>query len=399
MLYSGVAGLAAVTALLRMLAYGAVLAPQELGYVIAAQLAAALATYPASLGILDALAREVPVRRGQGLETTGIRSSAVTAVAALSCVVGGVLALVWPLLMQDAARLALEAAFLTVATVVLAVATIDLQARERSVSQAALLLAKSAVPLALVSSLSRAWDAADVLRLEAGTFAVLGVLVLCFRNEGLHLRVRWRDVRQLTRLGMPFSLSNAVQHLAMNVDRWVLQFLGTPAQLGVYGFSMQVAAVGQVALNASQLYLTPRWLRAYAETGDRDGLLRKSRTRAWWTVAAGVLGLGLTLAILPSGISRWWPQYVAGVELLPWAAVAALLISLSYFDICFLAEGNGGPLVGVHAAGMVTAGLGCLAVAVLDGPLVAYAAAFGAGRLATLIVGWSLGVVTVARVR
>jgi hypothetical protein len=139
------------------------------------------------------------------------------------------------------------------------------------------------------------------------------------------------------------------------------------------------------------MYLTPRWLRAWSAAGDHEQMWRWARRRLVVTALVCASGAVVGLALAPPAVHRWWPAFEAALPLLPWVAAGAVAVALGFFDVFFLAANAGGRLLRVH----VVAALGVIAMlaacAWAGAPMEAFAVVFCAGRLLTLVLGWSGG--------
>jgi O-antigen/teichoic acid export membrane protein len=391
-LYVVLAGGAAAAALGKTLIYASVLGPAEFGMVSLALLVVAIGAYPATFGVQDGLAREVPVRRGRGEPIADLRGTALVSVGGGATVVGLLVTLVAATdagvgLPSDAWWMG---PFLT-ASVAFNIVLVDLQAREHSIMQAALLLAKSVGPAVIMVIMPRGWIAADVLALETALLVSLTALTLVIRPGEVRWHLDLTETQRLARIGLPFMGSSLAHNLAINLDRWAVQWVFGVAALGTYAFAMQAVAAGLVALNVSQMYLTPRWLRAWSSAGDRYALWRRARHRLFVTAVVCVLGAILGLLMAPPVVHRWWSDYEGALPLLPWVAAGAVAVALGFFDVFFLAASAGGHLVRVHlvaAAGVLAMLAFC---AWVGASIEAFAFVFCTGRVFTLVLGWAGG--------
>jgi O-antigen/teichoic acid export membrane protein len=387
--YTVLSGAAAVAALGKTLAYGAFMSPVDLGGVVLALLVVAAAGYPATFGLQDALVREVPILRGAGVDPVGVRSAVLTGVLVLACVVGVAISIACGAIAPESSLI--WCGPLLTATVLFNLAVADLQTRELSIIQAAMLLGKSLVPLVIVVSYGERWTTANILQMEMLVQTTLGAAALLVWREGLHWRPDGSEWRRLARIGLPFAGNSAVQHVALHVDRWAVEWSSGRAALGLYGFAMQLASVGLVTLNITQLYVTPRLLRRMATEGDAAQLVQSMRRWRRITLAAGVAVAVVSVLVAPIAIARGWPAYVDARRLLPIISVGAVAIALSFYDVFFLAAGNGRAMLPVQGLAVAVTAAMCAAAMWLDAGLFGFACAFAAGRLATVVMGWWLG--------
>jgi len=388
-LYVILAGGSAVAALGKTLVYASALGPTDFGMISLALLVVALGAYPATFGLQDGLAREVPMRRGRGESFARVRGAALLATMVGASAVGLVVTIVGAVGAGGTIPVGAwwMGPYLT-ASVAFNVTQVDLQAREYSVLQAAMLLAKNACPAAIVFVLGDSWSAAQVLTLETALLVGLTVFAFALRPGEVSWNLDGGEVRRLAGIGLPFMGSSLVHNLAINLDRWAVQLVFGVAALGTYAFAMQVVAGGLVVLNVSQMYLNPRWLRAWSAEGDSTAFWARARRRL--VVTGAVCAAGATAGVLaaPATIAGWWPAYEASVPLLPWAAAGAVAVAVGFFDVFFLAANAGPRLVRVHAYAAVCTAALLVVCAWADAPLVAFAIVFAVGRVLTLVLGW-----------
>jgi O-antigen/teichoic acid export membrane protein len=391
-MYVMMSGGAAIASLGKTLSYATVLGPEGFGFFSLALLVVALGSYLATFGLQDALAREVPLRRGRGESVAELRGtvfvSVFLGVSVIGIVVGGMgVVFAGHGLPKDAWWMG---PFL-IASVIFNVAQVDLQVREQSGMQAGLLLSKSAVPLAVILSTEHSWSASDVLVLETVVQYTLCVMAILHKSGEILWRLDVPETKRLARMGLPFMGSSLAHNLAMNLDRWALQWVFGMGALGTYAFAMQLVAAGLVMLNTIQMYVTPRWLRAWASEGDQAALWRRARFTLVLTSSVCVTCSIIGLFLVPIIVQYWWPAYEAALPLLPFVAVGAAAVSLGYFNVFFLAANAGGKLVWVHVVTILFNIPMIIIFVWLGAPLVAYAIGFSAARVLTLLLGWFSG--------
>jgi O-antigen/teichoic acid export membrane protein len=394
-LYSGFMALAMAAAMAKNLVFARLLHPQGFGVYTLALLLSAVGNYAATAGILDGLFREIPILRGQGstaaLQAT--RNAGVTASLMLGAVAGVLLSIAcaaaewW----QPDLDGLVWAGPMLVGTVALNTLMLDLRTRERSSEYGALLFAKSAVAIALIAPLVQFGAAGAV---AAETVAMLACAAWC--------RIRWSDGLQwavgdravvitLMKRGLPFTGGSVLQNLAMSADRWAVQLRFGSATLGRYAFAMLISSLGLIAINVLQQYAGPRILRAYGATGDRVAVVQK----ATWLmlILAAVFALAAVPVIVGFRwlVASWYPQYAGAEQLVLGVYAGTVFMTLGFFDILFFAHGDGRWLMVTHGIVLAAQVLAYVAAAALSASLETYVIIFAAGRLLSLLLGWTLG--------
>jgi O-antigen/teichoic acid export membrane protein len=388
---------AALAALVKTLLYASLLEPDQFGLVGLSALIVSLTSYVATFGVQDGLAREVPIRGGRGEAVNELRVTALGAVFTVASVLGLAASIVLAL-GETTFGLPVGAWWIgpyITANVWLNITLVDLQIRQRSSLQALTLFMKSFSPFVVLLLADCTWTASRVIALESAVLFTLAVSVIVSQTRDLRLSFSREELTHLTRVGLPFVGGSLANNIAMNIDRWSVQlFLGTAA-LGLYMFAMQLVSAALVVVNVTQMYFTPRWLRAWSM--DQGVLSLWKRTRQCLAIVGSLTAAVFLIVVLisPIAVNSLWPQYVDALPLLPWVAVASVAISVAFFDVFFIAANSGRKLLEIHlSVGLVM--LAAVSYCVVAGaPLIAYAVTFAMGRVATMLLGWILGLAAV----
>jgi len=396
-IFALLASVAALAALIKTLLYASLLEPEQFGLVGFSALVVSLTSYGATFGVQDGLAREVPIRRGRGETVSQLRVTALAAVFAVASVLGLAVSIALAL-GESSFGLPFGAwwigPYLT-ANVWLNITLVDLQIRERSTIQAITLFIKSFFPLVVVLLADCTWTASRVIALETAVLFTLAVSVLISQTRDLRSSFSREELTHLARVGLPFVGGSLANNIAMNIDRWSVQLVLGTAALGLYLFAMQLVSVGLVVVNVMQMYFTPRWLRAWSM--DQEVLSLWKRIRQYLVIVGSLTAFGFVIVVLisPIAVNSVWPQYIDALPLLPWVAVASVAIAVSFFDVFFLASNSGRKLVEIHLFVGLTTLASVSYCAVAGAPLIAYAVIFATGRVATVLLGWLVGLAAV----
>ncbi len=112
------------------------------------------------------------------------------------------------------------------------------------------------------------------------------------------------------------------------VDLFLLGWLSTPAELGIYSAAVRVAAVGILVLAGLGAAYTPRISAAWAK-GDRDEVERLCREGSW---AGTALVVAMTFGAFGSGafvLSLFGPEFGAGATVLTLLLGAQIAVGMT----------------------------------------------------------------------
>jgi O-antigen/teichoic acid export membrane protein len=392
-IYVALFALAAFFGFAKTLIYARILFPVDFGVFSLAVLVTTFCSYLATAGTLEGLACQVPILLGQGRDTTSIRSNALSILVLMTFSVG--LLIFFGCLIAVSQKPSLAALMwlpiFFISTVLLAGLLVDLQVRELSIQYVAVLCLKSVLAPLIALLIAPSLGASGVLIAE--TVSLLACIVLCLFVWGRDLRLLISfnaKIKTLASLGFPFTVSNLLQNLSVNIDRWAVQLVFGVATLGTYAFALNFSAIGLMVLSMIQLYAAPRMLRVFGVSNDMVvvfGQAKRLLIGVFFVFAVGAIPAFLLFPIL---IEQWFPQYLDAIDLMIPVYIGTSISALGFFDILFRATGNGRKLVAIQSVISLFGCLACFFAFYSDSPIVTYAIIFASTRLLSFGLGWFL---------
>lgn len=136
----------------------------------------------------------------------------------------------------------------------------------------------------------------------------------------------------------------------LNADRWIASAVLDVAGFAQYSFAWIVLAIAQAAQVIVNASVFPLVARRFAEQG------RPAAFRVCWLASGGVLAAGVVagvgcLVLLPLVVSRWYPQYVDSLVLLPWFLAVAILRASDFWSSFMLICGLESSLLRINLVG------------------------------------------------
>ncbi len=157
--------------------------------------------------------------------------------------------------------------------------------------------------------------------LEAGLLAgaALFLVYLWFLRGKISRRLSWSKLKVGLLFALPIlphALANFVLDLS---DRLILQKLMTLADVGLYAVGCKVGILMKVLVNSFAMAWTPYFLR----TVKRDGRFGEKGVITYWTLAAALAWLVLSLFSREALLLLTTPDYYAAAAVVPWIAGGA----------------------------------------------------------------------------
>lgn len=118
--------------------------------------------------------------------------------------------------------------------------------------------------------------------------SVVGLYLM--RNKFLGGRASWKLARSMFRYGAPYVVTGLLMMFVIYMDRLVLSWRVSPADIGVYWVAIRYVTILQMALEGFRLAWWPFAFSSYSASGD-TGLF--GRTLSAYAVAAGCFVVGL----------------------------------------------------------------------------------------------------------
>ena len=283
------------------------------------------------LGLLNAMAREIPYNegRGAGAENQDVVNTAFTTAVAAAVVIGGVTLAASLLGASDAStRLGLRlVALLIVLEELHLFFDLLLRAHARFHAAAVTQLLLGTLLLVGVTALTLLQGFAGFLWAHIIAFAV--VVVYLRTRAPVVPRFRWDRARamRLARVGFPIMMAGFAYGMLTSVDRlMVLSFLGRE-QLGYYSIAFMAYGTMMLVPRSVSQMVYPRMALMYGRTGDpatlRDLVYRPIR----WLALVMIPALGIALVAAPWFVRWFLPQYEPGIPALQITIVSVFFLS------------------------------------------------------------------------
>lgn len=331
--------LAQVALLVGGLIVARVLGPTDYGLWNALQLLAVYGTY-ATLGLLSALNRDVPIYRGRGDEAkvARMRDASLGATVGVAVLLSG--GIVGYALWQ---RARLDPNLLL--GIVFMAGIVGLQQLSgffdvlfRSANDFATVgrlrlyrtLAEMALAVVLVSALSFAG------RLVAAAATWIFLIVYAIRRNPFPICPRWdpAEVGRLIRLGFPLMAVDILYGVLTSVDRlMIVRYLDRTA-LGYYSVGLMAMSFLFVVPRVVWEILYPRFGERFGEAGEPAGLERLVVAPLFGVAAVMSILLGAVVILLPVGLAVALPGYLSGLD------AARVLLCGSFFLALVAGPGN-----------------------------------------------------------
>jgi O-antigen/teichoic acid export membrane protein len=173
-----------------------------------------------------------------------------------------------------------------------------------------------------------------------GNFGASGLVVLALwwsLRSRFSLRVRWSDLKAMASFGLPTVPADAIVYCLQVADRFYLLRFYSASAAGQYAIALQLATVVFVAVRGFQYAWPPL---AYSIGSDATAARLFSLVTTWFTLATGVVVVGVAL------LGRWLvrllaaPEYFGAHSALPWLALAWTLYGL--YQIAIVITGRAG---------------------------------------------------------
>lgn len=294
-----------------------------------------------SLGVLNAMNREVPFFRGKGdhAKVGQIRRTGFSMACIPSFVVGLVLVLI-SIFMQDRAEIewimALRAiAFIVFARQLYEFFTLLLRSDNRFLDLSKIQILFSVADLILICvlvirygfygflwamALSYAWIIAYIFLRERRTYN----LKFCFNKKILV---------SLMKLGILMTVIGVIINLRTTIDRlMIIKFLGV-THLGYFGISYVLFQFIFLIPSALSQIMYPRLVEKYGSSNKDTGALRKYVEISTLTLTHLMpILIGPIFILLPLGVRLILPQYVYGIQ-----AAQITILGLFFFSAGIMA--------------------------------------------------------------
>lgn len=316
-----------------------VLGPTDYGLWNALQLITMYGTY-ASLGLINALNREVPIYRGRGDEEkiARMRNASLGAMVGLSVLLGGGI-LAYALWSRERFDPSLLVGIVFMAGIVaLQQLSGFFDVLFRSANDFATVgrlrlyrtLAEMSLAVVLVAALS------FLGRLVAAAATWIFLIGYAISRNPFPIRPRWDpgEVGRLIRLGLPLMAVEILYGLLTSLDRLLIARHLDRTALGHYSVGLMAVTFLFVVPRVVWEILYPRFGERFGETGKPASLEHLVLIPLFGMATVMALLLGAVVILLPLGVTIALPHYMAGID------AARVLVCGSFFLALVAGPGN-----------------------------------------------------------
>lgn len=364
--YAPLLGLAMALMLVRALALAAVLDVPEFAKFSGGLLVSATFCMLGCFGVQVLLQREWPVAIVRGHELRGlVRASQCQWIATTAALFGVAAAAL------GASAPGVESSWLALGVLhgwahqAFLVASVESRSRGDMVRYARTNLIRAVLVLGLsVAVATITGSAALVLLLDALlTMAVAAqqmhkAVALVGRRGRTAALIAWRGLRRIPwRVAFQLTTVMALSFLVANTDRWVASARLDAAPFAAYAFAWTVLSLGQALQSLINASVFPMLARRYGESGVGEAFTICRRISLITLLAGGIAALALGWA-LDHAISRWYPQYVESLVVLPIFLAIAVFRLADFWSSFLMIAGKEASLLVVQALAALTVTVG-----------------------------------------
>ncbi len=337
--------LSSILGLAKSLVFARVLGADLFGYYGIVDLIVTYGIYALSLGLLEALNRQIPFYLGSrdATQATRVARAATGALALSTAVIGGAYLVIVALLLEPWSPLWVAYVFggiLTALNLFFFLAIVHVLARRQAVRQAVILLIKSISALALGATFATWWGLPGAIGGE-GLGILLATAFAVVRDHAIPAPAKpsAKVLGPVFRLGVPMVLGVFATSVGRSIDRILVVAALGAIVFSQYSFALIVFVAASVAANAIVLYATPR---ISFGMGDRRSL--RGYVYRIDQVVAAVLALAALGAVpfdqLTAGLGRAiFPDYSVGLDLMRIMYVAAAAQIATVYQSVLVAAG------------------------------------------------------------
>jgi O-antigen/teichoic acid export membrane protein len=389
--YSGYVALMVVGSslgLIKGLIYAQVLDPQEFGYYGLVVIVLSFGLFLSNWGILSALNNHLPIAFGKGRHDDPVLlDRSMGALLITSSITAGLYLGVVALLNfhDDNVQIALLlAAFTTIALTVTEFHILVMRVQQGLMRMGMTYFLRASLTIVLGTAAAVAFGYRGVILAEFGALLVTLVIARRLWLDPIGIRrPSWRATKRLIRAGSPLMVANVIVVLAFAADRLFVA-AALPDDFGQYAFAALVV-VAWIAITAMlEQAVAPRLLREYG-AGMK---LREVRRQAFRVVLAiglaGLVGLGVLIAIIGPLENGFLAEYEAGLETMPILYAGGLLLVFAFPGFVLHAVRPGFSVVASVLAASVSVAGGFILLRFGNPTLAGFAWVFVAGQTAAL---------------
>jgi O-antigen/teichoic acid export membrane protein len=320
--YYALAALAGAIAVAKGVVYAKLLGGVGLGHYSLAILVATYAEFVCHLGLYPGLECYLPALYGAGRarEARDLRNLAagfivwsmagLVAVAAVAAAVCGLEPIVRSVMVLSA--------LLIGSLMLLGIGVQDLRSRRQTMWLGRVAVTKAALSLTLGALGAWIYGFTGALAAEIVVNLTLFTALVWLACEDFRLRTdEFRRLRPIMRTGVPLVLKNAMNHLALTLDRWCIVAVLGVAAFGQYSFAMLMVSAGLALHAAIWVHLGPQAAYAYGRDANIRAVVRSLDRFTAGTLLVFVLGAIPFSRVVDWAVPRYFAEYQEGGRLLP----------------------------------------------------------------------------------
>ncbi len=306
------------------------LGPTHYGLWNGLQLILLYASY-SQLGIVNALNRELPLRRGKGelAQAERVRSTTLGAVLVTALIAGGaILAYSTIATSRHSPLVILGLRFVGLLVVLQQIYTyfeICFRTNHEFGVISKLRFSRTVLDISLAVLLTYAFDL--VGRLWAATLTFIVILAYILRQHPVPFRPAFdpKEAAKLIAIGFPIMLVGLVSGLFQSIDRVLILAFLNPTHLGYYAIGLTAASVLGIIPGVIGEILYPRFAERYGETNSPSQLKEYVLTPTYLLAHLLPVFLGTLYLLIPYAILMALPKYAPAIR------PARILILGSFF--------------------------------------------------------------------
>lgn len=224
--------------------------------------------------------------------------------------------------------------------------------------RALLVLGLSVVVAAVTGSAAFAFLLDALLTMAVAAQQMHKAFALVGRRGRTSALIAWRGLRRIPwPVAFQLAAVMALSFLVSNADRWVASARLAAAPFAAYAFAWTVLSLGQALQSLVNASVFPMLARRYGESGVGESFA------ICWRISLATLLAGAIAAVplgwaLDHAISRWYPQYVESLIVLPIFLAMAVLRLADFWSSFLMIAGKESALLLVQLLAALAATVG-----------------------------------------
>ncbi len=375
--------------LVKGLVYAKVLDPQEFGYYGLVVIVLQFGLYLSNWGILSALNNHLPIAFGKGRATdSDLLDRSMGALLITSGLTSGAyLAIVALLDFGDPnVQIALAlAALTTVAATATEFHILVMRVQQGLIRMGLTYCLRATLTILAGTAAAVAFGYRGLILAELGALLVTLFIARRLWIDPIGVkRPSWTATKRLIRAGSPLMVANVIVTLAFAADRLFVA-AALPDDFGQYALAALVVVAWIAVIAMLEQAVAPRLLREYG-AGMKLRALRREALKVSLAIAgAGLVGLGILIALIGPLKRGFLSEYADGLEAMPILYVGGLLLVLAFPGFALHAVRPSFSLVSSGLAASASIAGGFFLIWRGDPTLTDFAWVFVAGQAAALI--------------